>query len=532
MIKYLGSSGSLSLLSDGEHGAIVDNNLGLVVKTGYVTDLAFAENWDLEASKPTPEIEYLAYSVIQALSYDEALTAAADRMYTIPGNVQAEAKKALKWHAEEHRGGTPVGLNTARTLAKGGQIGIHKIRHIAKYFPRHEVDKKGKGWEPGEDNFPSNGRIAWALWGGDGAQRWASTIVERENKKALVSGGYSISYDDVDFLPDVEDITDINSTSAFTEAHALDPNYGPEFLARVRLDGSGIDRLYKVEIDGRVYLWDGNTWDNMGLVDGDVYTYDESLDDQYDQVDKDHIIIDPSSAIIISALFKQTPYGRVSIDDIDSLEARLAADALPEIDLEMLDRVITAAGAATTETISGKTDGNYTPQERAANATNQLRDATGRFAATGSRVVVGGDRANGSGVVTKTDSTTGNVTVKLDNGKTIDVGAKYTQAEETAKAAHQIPDSSGRPLDTSGILGKPRMVEGSKGARIPGTLPPMSAKDVKDVITNWPKYVANTRAGFTPMTAKSVGDYAKKNGITIVAPRGNAPQPSIADFNK
>lgn len=32
---------------------------------------------------------------------------------------------------------------------------------------------------PGEDGFPSNGRIAWALWGGDPGQRRASSIVEQ-----------------------------------------------------------------------------------------------------------------------------------------------------------------------------------------------------------------------------------------------------------------------------------------------------------------------------------------------------------------
>ena len=112
-----------------------------------------------------------------------------NRMYTIPGGVQREAKKALVWRKDFKRGGTPVGMNTARTLARGGQIGIEKVRHIAKYFPRHEVDKKGKGYKPGQENFPSNGRIAWALWGGDAGQRWASAIVEREDKKALLAGG-------------------------------------------------------------------------------------------------------------------------------------------------------------------------------------------------------------------------------------------------------------------------------------------------------------------------------------------------------
>jgi hypothetical protein len=31
------------------------------------------------------------------------------------------------------------------------------------YFDRHEIDKQGKGYSPGEDGFPSAGRIAWAL---------------------------------------------------------------------------------------------------------------------------------------------------------------------------------------------------------------------------------------------------------------------------------------------------------------------------------------------------------------------------------
>jgi hypothetical protein len=50
------------------------------------------------------------------------------------------------------------------------------------YFSRHEVDKKGKGFSPGEDGFPSAGRIAWALWGGDAGQVWAAKKVEQINR--------------------------------------------------------------------------------------------------------------------------------------------------------------------------------------------------------------------------------------------------------------------------------------------------------------------------------------------------------------
>lgn len=51
------------------------------------------------------------------------------------------------------------------------------------YFARHEVDKDADGFRPGEPGFPSAGRIAWALWGGDPGQRWARAIVERADNE-------------------------------------------------------------------------------------------------------------------------------------------------------------------------------------------------------------------------------------------------------------------------------------------------------------------------------------------------------------
>ena len=49
------------------------------------------------------------------------------------------------------------------------------------YFDRHEVDKEGEGWSPSQDGYPSNGRIAWALWGGDAGRSWANQLVRRMN---------------------------------------------------------------------------------------------------------------------------------------------------------------------------------------------------------------------------------------------------------------------------------------------------------------------------------------------------------------
>ena len=514
MIDYLGTLGNLALFSDGEQAVVVNTQLSLIAKSGHLS--TFSEQFaDSFYEDPSAEAVFLVNGYFDVAN-SKAVTASASRMYTIPGGVQAEAKKALEWRREAKRGGTPVGLNTARTLAKGGQIGIEKIRHIAKYFPRHEVDKKGKGWAPGEEHFPSNGRIAWALWGGDAGQRWASAIVERENKKAMLASGYDILGVDA---PSIE-------MNTFKELSELDPTC-PEFIIRVRMDGTGIDRLYKAELDGSVFLWDGIGWETLGHVDGDIYTYDLALDDAYDMVEKDYFIVDPSSAVVISALLRENPFACVSVEDIDANEADMFNRAAPEIDGALLDLAITAAVPATTETISGKSDGKYTPEERSSNATNQLRDATGRFASTGSRVVVGGDRSRGSGVVTKADPTSGIVTVKLDGGKTVQVGAKYTQAESTVPGYKLMPEPSSVPLDTSGILGKPRMPEGSTGARLPGTMAPISTKDIHNVINNWPKYVKDARDSFNPLKVKDIKKFADSIGKKIV-PGG----PGIDEINK
>jgi hypothetical protein len=350
MAEYLGSIGKLSLFAVGNYSVVVDTELNMITQFGALSNIQ-KSGWSPESFVPDS-----AYELASAALYDVAnpIVASASRMYTIPDGVKNEAIKALKWRKEHKRGGTPVGLNTARTLAKGGQIGITKVRHIAKYFPRHEVDKKGKGWDMGEDGFPSNGKIAWALWGGDAGQRWASAIVERENKKPVTAGGYNMpGYDDhLDMYDDNYD-SDVN---AFEAANDLDAMYGPEFLVRVCLDGSGIDRLYKIEIDGHVYVWDDCSWDDLGYVDGDIYAYDSALDDPYDNIEKTHVMVDPSSAIVISALMQETPYRKIQLEDIDSNEAAMFADSMGDLDVDFLDRVIVAAGISDTKMEDGDAD--------------------------------------------------------------------------------------------------------------------------------------------------------------------------------
>lgn len=101
--------------------------------------------------------------------------------FTPPAGVRSEAQKGLDWRSEYGRGGTEVGIARARDLSNGTNISPDTARRMKAYFDRHEVDKQGKGWLPGEEGFPSNGRIAWALWGSDPGYAWARKLVEQLN---------------------------------------------------------------------------------------------------------------------------------------------------------------------------------------------------------------------------------------------------------------------------------------------------------------------------------------------------------------
>ena len=508
-MNFLGSSEKFALFSLDGYTVAVDIEANEVAELSSSAVLA-----SLEGSLSGVEVsDVVSATARQALESVIAGANENDRMYTIPGGVQAEAKKALEWRKEEKRGGTPVGINTARILAKGGQIGIKKIRHIARYFPRHEVDKKGRGWKPGTSEFPSNGRIAWALWGGDAAWRWAETIVERENKKALAASGYEIPTDSI-----IQPATYSSDINPFKLAHELDLNAGPEFMARVRLDGSGIDRLYKIDIDGKVAVWDDCGWDTLGHVDGDVYTYDAALDDPYDTCEKDYVIIDPSSAVVISAFLQERPFQPVAIDEIDPEESEIVYNGLAEEDFAMIDRVITAAGPAAPSS-EKSADGEYTPEERAENVKAQPRDAKGLFVKVGAKTIVGGDPVRGQGTITSINEDRGTVSVRLDNGKTVEVNPKHTEAAgPNLKSGQQlVPNNEQRPLDLSGIIGEPRTPHDQPKAHLPGTMKPLTDKQIQLMISDFPKYVQEMRASYKPRNAADKARVQKDWGKDVAS---------------
>ena len=99
--------------------------------------------------------------------------------------MKSEAQKGLDWRKEFGRGGTEVGIARARDIVNGRDLSDDTVKRMYSFFSRHEVDKKAEGFRPGEDGYPSNGRIAWALWGGDAGQTWANQQSRQPRHHAL-----------------------------------------------------------------------------------------------------------------------------------------------------------------------------------------------------------------------------------------------------------------------------------------------------------------------------------------------------------
>lgn len=91
-----------------------------------------------------------------------------------PQNVADEALLGLQLRKKFKRGGTMVGVARARDLKNRRNISVRTIKRMYSFFARHFVDKQGKNFY--NEVKPSNGKIAWLLWGGDAGAAWVSKL--------------------------------------------------------------------------------------------------------------------------------------------------------------------------------------------------------------------------------------------------------------------------------------------------------------------------------------------------------------------
>ena len=105
---------------------------------------------------------------------------------TPPKGMVDAAKKGLELREEFGRGGTEVGVRTARRII-GNNISIDLVKKMYAYHERHQVDKQAEGFKKGDEGFPSAGYIALHLWGFDAGHKWSerkrNEIMKEEQRK-------------------------------------------------------------------------------------------------------------------------------------------------------------------------------------------------------------------------------------------------------------------------------------------------------------------------------------------------------------
>lgn len=114
------------------------------------------------------------------------------KTYTPTDGMASSARRALKWKQEGRRGGTRVGLARANQLANKEPLSQDTVMRMYSFFSRHEIDKQAEGFNSGENGFPSPGRVAWDLWGGDAGASWSKQkrdqIMNERMNKSVWSG--------------------------------------------------------------------------------------------------------------------------------------------------------------------------------------------------------------------------------------------------------------------------------------------------------------------------------------------------------
>ena len=148
-------------------------------------DLYISANlFPLGTEDVTPVEDPLVEEELDAYDEEEE-KAISDIDFKPTAGMAVEAQRGLDWRKEFGRGGTNVGSTRASQLIKRENLSPDTVKRMYSFFSRHEVDKQAEGFKQGEKGYPSAGRIAWALWGGDAGFSWSKKKrdqIENESK--------------------------------------------------------------------------------------------------------------------------------------------------------------------------------------------------------------------------------------------------------------------------------------------------------------------------------------------------------------
>ena len=148
--------------------------------------------------------------------------------------MREEAQRYRNWKDAGRDGGTAVAARRASQILSGDPLSEQTVITMAAWFARHEVDKEGQGFAPGEEGYPSPGRVAWAAWGGDPGQRWSTA---RADTIKAQSDGRSFTMAEIGGRP-------------YPNEHAArlkDPARFDRFRRVNDAGGAGVDFIYGIK---------------------------------------------------------------------------------------------------------------------------------------------------------------------------------------------------------------------------------------------------------------------------------------------
>ena len=145
----------------------------LLVNAGLIP-LSFADLPTDTGSEPV-QLGDDGPALLKAIAYGET------KNFAPPKGVQEAAQQGLDYRREYGRGGTEVGIARARDLSNGRSVSLETINRMVSFFARHEENRVPPSERTLPDGGPTNGWIAWQLWGGDAGRAWANRISDQED---------------------------------------------------------------------------------------------------------------------------------------------------------------------------------------------------------------------------------------------------------------------------------------------------------------------------------------------------------------
>ena len=164
--------------SDIKLGVLDEYSIGYVVQEDYIDKEGYRHLTKVDLIEASPVVRAANRMTKTVEVKSESFEVETKEPYVPNEGMKEEAARALAWKEEGRRGGTRVGLTRANQIVNGENLSEETVKRMFSYFSRHEVDKQAQGFEPGEDGYPSPGRVAWGLWGGDAGYSWSRNIVE------------------------------------------------------------------------------------------------------------------------------------------------------------------------------------------------------------------------------------------------------------------------------------------------------------------------------------------------------------------